>query len=120
MAQRVFQLHQLDKEIVFWVESWHRHRRLEIEAQPLLYAQALQSLTTLGQIQEKKQIQHDRRRQNRGRAYEIHLDLHGIAQPAKDVNVVPAFLIVAARRVVINADRVVDVPVEIGIKLRLQ
>ena len=46
--------------------------------------------------------------------------MHGIAEPAEDVDVVPAFLVVAAGRVIIDAHLVVEVPVEFGIDLGLQ
>src|ERR1700722_17913817 len=36
VAQRVFELHRLDKEIVLRVQAFRRLRRLEVEAQPLL------------------------------------------------------------------------------------
>ena len=60
------------------------------------------------------------RSENGVAAEEVHLDLHRIAQPAKDVDVVPGFLVVAARRVIVDANLVVDVLVEIGIKLGLK
>ena len=44
----------------------------------------------------------------------------GIAEPSEDVDVVPAFLVVAARRVVVDADLVEDVLVEVGIELGLE
>jgi len=37
-AQRILQLHQLDEQIVLGIELRRAHRRLEIEAQPLLDA----------------------------------------------------------------------------------
>ena len=61
-----------------------------------------------------------RRRQDRVAAEEVELDLHRVAEPTDDVDVVPAFLVVAARRVVVDADDVADVPVEVGIQLRLR
>jgi hypothetical protein len=40
-------------------------------------------------------------RQYRVAAQEIDLDLHLVTQPAKNVDVVPAFLIVTVRRVIV-------------------
>ena len=74
----------------------------------------------LRQIEEQHQIEHDRRRQNRVAAQEIDLDLHRIAQPSEDIDVVPTFFVIAARRVIVDADLVVNLPVQLGIKLRLQ
>src|SRR5437879_13650389 len=53
-------------------------------------------------------------------AEEIHLDLHGVVEPAEDINIVPAFFVVAARRVIVDADFVADIAVELGIKLGLE
>src|SRR5574337_562671 len=72
------------------------------------------------QIEEQHQIQHNRRRQNRIAAQKIHFDLHRVAQPAKNVDVVPALFVVAARRVVVDAHLVVNLAVQIGIQVRLQ
>src|SRR5262249_57677568 len=36
VAQRVLQLHQLNEEVVFWIERRSAHRTLEVERQPLL------------------------------------------------------------------------------------
>mgnify|MGYP000373161909 CR=1 FL=1 len=41
-------------------------------------------------------------------AEEIELDLHGIAHPTKDIDVVPTFFIVSARRIIINTQRFID------------
>ena len=38
VAQRVFQFHQLDKNIVLRIEAGRSLRRLEIEGEPLLYS----------------------------------------------------------------------------------
>ena len=46
--------------------------------------------------------------------------MHRITHPAKDVDIVPALLIVIARRIVVDTHLVVDVAIEIGIFLRLQ
>src|SRR5262249_54306687 len=120
MPQRVFQLHQLDEKIVFRVKPGSCHRRLEVEAEPLLDSQSLQLLAALGQVQEKHQVEHDGRCQNGITTEEIDLDLHGVAQTAKDVDVVPALFVIATRRVIVNAHFVVDVLVELGIKFALQ
>jgi hypothetical protein len=42
VTEGVFQFHQLDKEIVFGIETRHGHGRFEVEAEPLLNATTAQ------------------------------------------------------------------------------
>ena len=63
---------------------------------------------------------HQGRGQNRIPAEEVDLDLHRIAEPSEDVDVVPALLGVAARRIVIDPHRVIQILVQLRIELRLQ
>src|SRR5215468_4321912 len=105
---------------MLWMEPGCTHRRLEIEAQPLLNSEPAELVTALRKIHEQNQIKNNRCRQNGISAQEVQLDLHRVSQPAKDVDIVPAFFVVAARRVVVDANFVRKVAVEIGIKLRLQ
>ena len=53
-------------------------------------------------------------------AQEIHLDLHGIIEPAKNVDIIPAFLVIAAWFVVMDMHLVLVLAVEILIQFRLQ
>src|SRR5215472_6553276 len=115
--ERVLQLHQLNEDVVLRVESGRGHGRLEVERQPLLDAPHSGALR---QIQEQHQVQYNRRRQDRIAAQEIDLDLHRIAEPTENVDVVPAFLGVAARRIVVNPDGVVKILVQLGIKAGLE
>ena len=80
----------------------------------------MQAGRALGQVEEQHQIKRDGRGKNRVAAKEIDLNLHRIAEPAKDVDVVPAFLVVSTRRVVVDADLVEDVLVEVGVKFGLE
>src|ERR1035441_7372413 len=89
VAQRVLHLHRLDKQIVLRVDALGAVWRLEVEAQPLLDAQAAQARRTRGEVHEQAQIQRQRSCQNRVAAQEINLELHGIAEPAEDIDVVP-------------------------------
>ena len=120
VAQRVFQLHQLDEEIMLGIQARGRHRRLEVEAQPLLNARVLQLRRALGEVQKQHQVEHNRRRENRVAAQEIDLDLHRIAEPAEDVDVIPALFVITARRVIVDAHLVIDILVKIGVELGLQ
>ncbi len=120
VAQRVLELHRLDEEIVLGIEAFARLRRLEVEAEPLLNADGAQLRRALGEVEEQHQVERDGRGKDRVAAEEIDLDLHRVAEPAEDVDVVPALFFVAARRIVVDANLVVDVLVEIGIKLGLE
>ena len=69
---------------------------------------------------KQREVENERRGQDRIAAEEIDLDLHLVAEPAKDVDVVPAFFVVAARRVIVDAHDVREIFVEIGINFGLQ
>src|SRR6266850_2381299 len=92
-------------------------RALEVEAEPLL--DALHPGAG-GQVPEQRQIQHDGRRQDRVPAEEIDLDLHRVAHPPDDVDVVPALFVVAAGLVVVDRHLVLQVLVEVRVLLRLE
>src|SRR5207247_378594 len=53
-------------------------------------------------------------------AQEVDLDLHRIAEPSEDVDVVPSFLVVAAGRIVVDPHLVEHVAVQLGILVRLE
>ena len=99
------------------IQARRRLRALEVEGEPLLDAA---HAGPLRQVEEQRQVEHQRRGQDRVAAEEIDLDLHRVAQPPEDVDVVPAFLVVAAGRVVVDPHLVVHLAVELGIELRLQ
>src|SRR5688572_7343947 len=117
IPQSVLELHKLNEQIMFRIKACRAHRTLEIEAQPLLDASHTASL---GQIEEQNQIQNDRRGQNAVPAEEIDLDLHGIAQPAVDIDIVPTFLVVTTRRVVVNPDFMGEILIKLRVQLRLE
>src|ERR1700730_15758087 len=89
VTQCVLQLHRLNKKVVLGIKAWSRHWRLEVETEPLLNPKAFQGACTLGEIHKEHQIQHQRSGQDRVTAQEIDLDLHRVAEPSKNVNVVP-------------------------------
>ena len=89
------------------------HRTLEVERQPLLDARQAGALR---QVEKQRDVEHDRRGENAVAAEEVDLELHVVAQPAHEIDVVPALFVVAARRVVVDADDVMQVLVEIGIE----
>src|SRR6266436_2817235 len=59
VPEGVLQLHQLDEQIVFGVESRCRHWRLEVEAQPLLNANTVQLRGAFCQIEEQNKVEDD-------------------------------------------------------------
>src|SRR5436190_6112048 len=120
VPQRVLQLHGLNEQVVFRTESGRRHRRLEIETEPLLDSYAAELVAALRQVQEQHQVEDNGRRQDRVPTEKIHLDLHRVSEPPEDIDVVPALFVVTARRVVINANLVIDLAVQRRVHLRLQ
>ena len=64
VTQGVLELHRLDKQIVFRIKPRSRHRRLQVEAEPLLHADTRELIATFSQIKEQDQVQRNRRRQN--------------------------------------------------------
>ena len=99
------------------IEPRRGHRRFEVEAQPLL--DALHA-GALGEVEKQHQVEYERRGEDRIAAQEIDLDLHRIAEPAEDIDVVPAFFLVSARRIVIDFHRVKKVLVKFRIQIWLQ
>src|SRR5215475_12343649 len=93
ISQSVLKFHQLNKQIVFRIQACRMHWALEVKAQPFLDAPHAASL---GEVKKKNKIQHDRRCENAIAAQEVDLDLHGIAQPPIDVDVIPSFFIISA------------------------
>ncbi len=117
VAQGVHELAALDEQVVLGVESLPHHGALPVEGQPLLDAV---HPGPRGQVGEQDEVQRDRGGQDGIAAQEIDLDLHRIAHPPEDVDVVPRLLVVAARRVVVDVDLVVEAPVQLGIEVRPQ
>ena len=76
------------------------HGRLEEEAQEALYAVAA---STCGEVAQQGEVEQQRSGKDRVAAEEVDLDLHGIAHPSEDVDVVPSLLVVVARRVIVDA-----------------
>src|SRR6266536_2952907 len=117
VAQGVLQFGELNEEVVLGVEEGSAHRALEVEGQPLLNAA---EATALRQVEEEHQVEDEWRRQDTIAAQELHLDLHGIIEPAKNVDVIPAFLVIPTRFVVMDVHLVLVLAVEILVQLRLQ
>src|SRR5258708_25894012 len=117
VAQSILELHQLNEDVVLRVEAGRRHRALEVERQPLLNAL---HTGALGKIHKQDQVEHQRSGKNGIAAKEIDLDLHRIVHPAEDIDVIPTLFGIAARRVVVNTNSVIEIFVEAGVEIRLQ
>src|SRR6185437_7370236 len=81
---------------------------------------AAQFFGALGKIHQQDQIERDGCGEDGVAAEKIDLDLHRIAKPAEDVDVIPTFFIITAWRVIVNANLVINVAVQFGVQLRLQ
>src|SRR6267378_8511148 len=114
--QRVLELRLLNEEVVLGVQALRKLGTLKVERQPFLNAR---QSGAAGEIEEQREIEHDRRREDGIAAQEIDFDLHRIAEPSEDIDVVPPFLIITAGWVVVDPDLVIDLAVELGIQLGL-
>src|SRR5690606_4509747 len=72
------------------------------------------------EIEQEREIEHERRRENGIAAEKVDFELHRVTEPAEDVDVVPALFGVAAGRIVVDADLVIEVAIEAGVGLRLE
>ena len=95
-ADSVFQHYVLLEEVVYgyFVFGVVVHRALEEEAQEALDAVAAGAGCEVAQEHE---VEAQRCGKDRVAAEEVDLDLHGIAHPAEDVDVVPALFVIVAR-----------------------
>jgi len=91
-TQSVFEFHRLDEEVVLGIKLGRAHGRLEIKAESLLNAAHPRAL---GEIEKEHKVENDGRGENRVAAKEVDLDLHRIAEPAEDVDVIPALFVAA-------------------------
>ncbi len=120
VAEGVFELHGLDEEVVLGVDAGGGVGVFEVEAEPLLDAQIAQAGGAGCEVHEEAEVQGERRGEDGVAAEEVDLKLHRVAEPAEDVDVVPTFLVVAAGRVVVDADLVIEVLVEVGVEFGLE
>src|SRR2546429_6421397 len=93
------------------------HWALEVKTQPFLNAAHPASL---GKVQKQDQVQNDWGSKNTVAAQEINFDLHGVTEQSVDVDVVPSFFIISARRIVMDPHFMRELLVEIREKLWLQ
>ena len=116
-TQRVLQLGELNEQVVLGVEARCNLRALVVEAQPFLNATHASALC---KVAEQDEVECKRGSEDRVATQEVDLDLHGVTQPASDVDVVPALFGIATRWVVVDGDFVEDVAVQLGVIRRLK
>src|SRR5215510_6009502 len=85
VAQSVLQFHQLNEQIMLRVHLTRMHRRFEVERQPLLNPR---HAGAFGEIKEERRIHHNRRCKDAVAAEEVDLELHRIAKPSDQIDVV--------------------------------
>ena len=90
---------------------------LKVEREPLLDPA---SARARGEVEEEGEVEDDGCREDRVSAQEVDLDLHGVAHPAEDIDVVPALLSVTAGGIIVNADLVIEVLIELRVDLWLE
>src|SRR4030088_1401120 len=102
---------------MLWIQPGRGHGRLEIEAEPLLNTEPSQLGAAFSKVQKQHQVQHNRRGQDGVATKKIDLDLHGIPEPAEDIDIVPTFFIITTWRIIVNANLVIHIAVKFGIKI---
>jgi len=120
VAERVFELHVLDEEVVFRIDSGATVGVFEIEAEPFLDSQILEAWRPRCEVHEEDQIERKRGCEDRVAAEKIDFKLHGVTKPAEDVDIVPTFFIIPTWRVIVDANFVVNVTIELGVKVGLE
>src|SRR6266436_1882118 len=116
-AQSVLELHELDENVVLGINLGRMHRRLEVERQPFLDSA---HACAMRQIEKQHEVEHQWRSQDRVAAEEVYFDLHRIAEPSEDIDIVPSLLGIAARWIVIDPHFVEEVAVKLRIHFRLK
>ncbi len=101
VAKCVFVFCFLNEEVVFWIKAFADFRALEEEGEPFLNAV---ETATLSKIHAQSDIESDRSGEDGVTAEEVDLDLHGVSEPAEDINIIPAFFGITARRIVFDAN----------------
>ena len=120
-AKGVLQLGLLDEDVVLRIVRASGLGSLEVEAQPFLNT----GLTGARcEVHEQREVEDDWRREDRVASQQVDLDLHWVAEPSEDVDVVPTLFFVATRWVVVDPYFVIDVAVErwvhVGLKDRVE
>src|SRR5829696_9085116 len=101
--KRVLKLCLLNENVMFGIQARRRLRRFEIKREPLLYSFHAGAMR---EIEKQREVEAKRRSEDRITTKEIDLDLHLVPEPSEDIDVVPAFLVVTSRRIVVDPNDV--------------
>src|SRR5581483_4024811 len=102
------------------IKSGWGHGRLEVEAQPFLNAKSFELFAALGEIHKQYEIKNNGGSQDGIAAQEIDFDLHGITQPSEDVDIVPTLFVITTRRIIVNANLMGEIAIQVGVKIGLK
>src|SRR5258705_9209534 len=72
------------------------------------------------QIEKQHEVEDQRCCKDRVAAEEVYFDLHRIAEPSEDIDIVPSLFGIAARRIVIDPHFVKEIAVKLRVHLRLK
>src|SRR4030095_5312326 len=84
-TEGILQFHQLNEQVMLRVESCSAHGTLEIETQPFLYSA---HPAALRKVEEKYKVKDNRRGEDAISTEEIDFNLHRVAEPTIDIDVV--------------------------------
>ena len=101
-AESVFEHYVLLEEVVdgHFVLSVVVHRALEEEAEEALDTVASGASS---EVAQENEVKAQGSSEDRVAAEEVDFDLHWVAHPSEDVDVVPSLLVVVTRRIVVDA-----------------
>ena len=111
VTEGVFHLCLLNEEVVFGVEAFADLRALEVEGEPFLDAV---EVCALCEVHEECKVEGDGSGEDGVTAEEVDFDLHGVSEPAEDIDVIPAFFGIATGGIIFDTDFVIVVSVEFG------
>src|SRR6056300_291876 len=74
----------------------------------------------MGEIHKECEVENNRGSENRVATQEVNFDLHLVTEPTKDVDGIPSFFVVSTWRVIVDADNMIDVAVQVWVHLWLK
>ena len=95
---------------MFGVETFANFGAFEEEGHPFL--NTVES-GALSEVEGERDIESDGCGEDGVAAEEIDFDLHGVPEPSEDIDVIPSFFGVAARRIIFDADFVVVITIQV-------
>src|SRR5688572_29398847 len=99
------------------IEPGSAHGALEVKTEPFLNST---HTAALGKIEKEHEVEDNGRGEDAVSTQKVYFNLHRIAQSTVDIDIVPAFLVVAPRWVVVNPHLMGEVLIKVGVELRLE